>query len=317
MRCGSAVTLALVCMTGAAAAEPSSQERALAESLFREAKGLAKAERYADACPKFEESHRLDPQLGTLLHLATCHEEQGKTASAWAEYSAAVELASERGDRRREKLASDRAAALEPTLSRLTLTREGRARPAAVTVRLDQKPIGEAMLGTAMPVDPGEHVVTVSADGYATWTREVRVEANGARVALRIGDLRPTREEPAPPDEPPPAPSTSGMETAGWVILGVGAASLLAGGGLGIAAALERDAADEECEGRFCSDEGLAGHDTAQTYATISTVGFIVGLAGAGAGIALVAFAPSSPGVGRLQLTPTLGGGTLGFGGRW
>lgn len=314
--------MATLSLASPAAAEPSSQERALAESLFREAKGLAKAEKYRDACPKFEESQRLDPQLGTLLHLATCHEQQGKTASAWAEYSAAAELATERGDGRRKKLASARAAALEPTLSRLTLSRDPRARPADVAVRLDEQPIGAAMLGTAMPVDPGDHVVTASAEGFVTWTREVHVEAGGARVALDVGDLRPRADAPAPERAAPSTPTTSAMETAGWVIFGVAGATLLVGGGMGIAAALERDAADEACDGRFCSDEGLMRHDTSNTYATTSTVTVIIGLVGVGAGLALVIAAPSkspskSPGVGRLYLTPTPGGGTFGFGGRW
>ena len=45
----------------------------MAESLFREGKRLSSEKKFSEACPKFEESYRLDPGLGTLLNLATCH----------------------------------------------------------------------------------------------------------------------------------------------------------------------------------------------------------------------------------------------------
>ena len=298
------------CAPRLAHAQASSQDKALAESLFRQAKALAKKEKYRKACPKFAESHRLDPQLGTLLHLATCHEQEGKTASAWAEYSAAAELAASKGDRR-AKLATKRAEALEPGLSRLTMKRESGARPRAVNVTLDGKSIGQATLGTAVPVDPGEHQIEASADGYITWTETVDVGRDGEKVTVVIGDLD-KAETPMDPERPSDPTEPSALPTVGWVTFGVGTAVFLTGLGLGGAAAAERDAADEACEGRFCSDEGLAMHDTARDLATASTVMFIVGLVGVGAGITIVLAAPSDEGVSALEVTPTLGGLTLG-----
>jgi hypothetical protein len=49
-----------------------------AERLFAEASALVAAGKYAEACPRFEESERLDGALGTHYNLALCFEKIGK-----------------------------------------------------------------------------------------------------------------------------------------------------------------------------------------------------------------------------------------------
>src|SRR5436190_14534460 len=60
-----------------------SQRESVAESLFRQAREEMKRGEAAAACPKFEESYRLDPSIGTLLNLALCEEALGHSATAW------------------------------------------------------------------------------------------------------------------------------------------------------------------------------------------------------------------------------------------
>ena len=43
-----------------------------ADDLFRKAKKLMAEKKYAEACPKFEESYRLDPGIGGELNIAKC-----------------------------------------------------------------------------------------------------------------------------------------------------------------------------------------------------------------------------------------------------
>ena len=66
----------LIFLAPTAVAQPSG---ALAETLFQEGKRLLDAERYAEACVKFEQSQKLDPAVGTLPLLLVPIRPQGRT----------------------------------------------------------------------------------------------------------------------------------------------------------------------------------------------------------------------------------------------
>src|SRR5450432_2466634 len=83
----------LICAVEPANAQVSQTDRTLAQSLFEQGKQLMQAGRYADACPKLEESQRLDPGGGTMLNLALCYEDEGKISTAWADFKEALSMA--------------------------------------------------------------------------------------------------------------------------------------------------------------------------------------------------------------------------------
>src|SRR5579863_10294220 len=111
--------LATACALGAAMilgrvarADPPVDRKASAQVIFDEARDLVVQKKFAEACPKFAESLRLDRGLGTMLWLADCFENNGQTASAWVQFKEAAAAAALANDPR-EKVARRRVAALE------------------------------------------------------------------------------------------------------------------------------------------------------------------------------------------------------------
>ena len=125
-----------------------------ARSLFDEGRKLLAEGKYSAACPKLEESQKLDPGMGTLFNLADCWEHIGRTASAWARFREVAEAASRSGQHDREKIARARVAALDAKLSRLIV--EVRASDQGLELKKDGVPFGAAQWGSALPTDAGD-----------------------------------------------------------------------------------------------------------------------------------------------------------------
>lgn len=88
-----AIAMALSLRPSAAATQPSTTDKATADALFRAGKELLESGKVAEACAKLAESQRIDPRLGTLLNVAACHEQEGRTATAWSEFNEAASQA--------------------------------------------------------------------------------------------------------------------------------------------------------------------------------------------------------------------------------
>jgi hypothetical protein len=205
--CG--VVLALTLCGATAAHAQSETKTAVAEGLYRQARELMAAGNYDAACPKLAESQRLDPATGTLLNLAACHEKQGKLATAWLEYSDALVAARRDGRDDRVDYARQRAAELEPKLSRLTIVLAPDADEPELTLELDGASVGRAVLGAATPVDPGTHVVRATAPGKKPWQQSIEIGAVADQQSLTVPRL-----EIAPVPEAGPAPTVPAAASA-------------------------------------------------------------------------------------------------------
>lgn len=234
--CGALVASASVVAQPAQAQTDSAAARAL----FTEGRSLMDDERYAEACPKFEESLRLDHGMGTQFNLAHCWEKIGRTASAWALFLDVAAAAKASDQPRREAAARDRAKALQPKLTRLRIDLPDA--PADAVVERDGQEVGKAAWGIATPVDPGTHVVRVSAPGKDPWSDEIDVPAAARTFSVTVPALT---DAPAPPPSATPsdqaqapveadldAPSdggSNGQQVAALVVGGVGLAAAATG----------------------------------------------------------------------------------------
>ena len=279
-----------------------SSDKGMAEALFRAAKDLQAQGKLADACPKFAESHRLDPKPGTILNLASCHELEGRTASAWADYSEAATFAARAHQAEREKLARSKVEELGKRLSYVTFRFPD---VKELTVLLDGKTLTTAAAGTRVPIDPGEHLLDARATGRTSWTGHVKIEAGPGEQTVVVpmladetsaADLQ--RGPPAPPgvssaggEEPSPRDGST-QRAAGWITLGIGVAAVGAGTFFGLRTLSDKSTVDEHCAGSHCDDAGLRANDAAKDSATLSTIAFIVGGAVLATGIVLLVTTP-------------------------
>ncbi len=269
---------------------------AVAESLFQEGKDLLQAKQFREACPKLEESQRLDPATGTLIALAVCHQALGKTATAWSEFVAAAEAAAteERADR--VAFAKEHADALAPKLSQVKVEiAPATAALHGVDVVRDGAPLRAALWGTWLPLDPGWHTIVVSAPQHRSETLRFLVGEQRDAKVLQVPDLNPVL-----PLGEPRAERWRALDEgrprrlAGYVVGAVGIAALGAGSYFGVRAIQHHDQALQRCTPARCTDpEAVHLNDDAKLSANVSNVGIGLGLVGIAVGVALVLTSPS------------------------
>ena len=286
----------------------------LAEALFRDGRDLMAAGKYSEACPKFAESNRIDPKLGTLMNLALCHDKAGRSATAWAEYVEAAGVARRLGQAEREQVARDRAGELERSLSHVVI--DG---PTATgeTVTLDAQTIGAGAFGTPVPVDPGDHVVRAAAPGRKAFAESFSLDGKSSTRSVHLPELEPDATAGAAPQpaaaatvapETSPAgaatPGPSSMRTAGWITGGAGVVLVAVGSIFGVEAFSQKSTAESECDARYCTQKGLDAIGAMHTSEAVSTITIGAGLAAIGAGAYLVLSHGPHEGAATVRVSP-------------
>jgi hypothetical protein len=221
------------------------------------ARSLEKVGRLVEASERYAEISRLPvPTLKAEVH-------------AQAQRDAALELE-----------------ALRPRLPRLKISVSGLTPGAKVT--LDGRPFAVALLDTAVPVDPGEHVVEV-VEGDRSDRRTLAIgERESQALSLLLPPPPPAAPEPqAPPPSavpvtPLPQRDDSGprpLVVGGWIGVSVGAAGLLLGGISAGIAWKQNEALEESggCEEDVCAPSLQADVDSYARSRIASTVGFVLG----------------------------------------
>jgi hypothetical protein len=309
MRCGAPlVALALFCaMPAGAQEEPSAADMGAARALGQEGVKLAEAGNCEEAVDKLSRAEKIFHAPTTLARLGECQVQLGKVVEGTENLNRVsrenlaptAPAAFREAQERARKVLAD----AKPRIAKLKIAV---AAPAGVqfVVKLDGEPVPAANLNTNRPTDPGEHVVEASAPGYKNATAKVRL-ADGAldsvALTLEVDPNAPKTPLVAPtapgtaPGAPPPEGTGPRNRLPAYVALGVGAVGLGVGAIFGIVALGKKSDLDSACSNKVCPSASQQDTiDSGKTFGTISTVGFVVGVVGAGVGTVLLLTGGSS-----------------------
>ncbi|MDI3287439.1 hypothetical protein [Polyangium sp. 15x6] len=275
--------------------------KARAQKLFFEGLADIEAGHKQAGCTKLRESLSLFATPNTLFNVARCDEDEGRIAAALEYWQRGLSLIDAKDPR--AKVAKARIDALDTRVPRLrVLSPEGQVSGA---ISLDGKDLGPSKLEAPLRVEPGKHVIVVRAPGREDKRYEVDLaEKERTEVVAEPGPEVVPVDVPKPPPStnssaqvPPPSPTpASGRRTAGFVVGGVGLLGIVAAGITG-GMLVARDAQImNDCDENGVCVKGSDGYALSQASGPLlvgNAVAWGVGIAGIGAGLALVLTAPS------------------------
>lgn len=309
------------------------------DRLFDEGRALMQKGAYAEACAKFGESFAKAHSPGRALNLSACEEKQTHLvkAIAWLD-EALSELAP--ADERVPGATAKRDE-LEARLPKLTVTlRKGS--PDDATLTIDGVLVKS---GARTPVDPGTHQIIARASGHRDETQTVSISEKDTRsieatigppgegtppptvappVSVSTTSPAPTSSTPSEPPAPPLRPVAASdphrgdaQRTAGWVVGGVGATSLIGAivtGSIMLAKNGAYHACGKDGDQPCSREENPDAHDARNLGSALripNAVLFGVGLAGVGLCPILVLTAPKA--TTSASASPVIGPGMAGM----
>jgi len=220
----------------------------------------------------------------------------------------------------------------QPKIAKLTVQVRA-SEGLAYRITVDGKELPSVLVGVGRPIDPGFHHLCVRGEGVRPFDQTVTLEEGGSEMVTLL--VEPDSRKP-PGDGPSAAASAAsatssnsdrsgddGGETArlaGYVSLGVGGVGVAVGSVFGLFATGKKSELVDVCSGGRCPPSAEDDIDSMNTSATISTVGFGVGLVGLGLGAYLLLTggqsedAPASSGdAAAVRVMPWLGPGVTGL----
>jgi hypothetical protein len=290
-----------------------------AEYLFQQGLDAMKRNQFKEACDAFAGSNEADPSPGTQINLALCNEKQNKLASAWGWYRTAAGSADQRQQKERAELARGEASKLEAKLHKLVIS--VKLPTTGMTVTRNGAAVPSAVLGTDVPIDPGDYLVEVNAPAKKTWKQIIHIASGPGVDRMEVPALEdaPVGTGPGPGpvaggdyNKPVGSSEGSAQRTVGFVLGGAGILALVTAGGIQIfnlavtdsqykdiaekrtASKCGTAAAESSCGGEKGLDSTLQSKDDARNSNELAAI--IVGATGGAmvvAGIVLLLTAPS------------------------
>jgi tetratricopeptide (TPR) repeat protein len=260
-------------------------------------KGLAdmKAHKYAEACAELAESYRLDPHAGGLFTLAECENQWGKIESAIKDYDGFLGLVDNLPPKEkarqadRAKVAAERRAALARDVPSLTISLDN-AVPEGSTVAIDGHAVAPASLNQLIPLDPGDHQVTLTTPDGRTKQQHVKLNKGDAQaITLELSTRGASSTSPPATKEEASSSPDATWKTAAFVTGGVGAAAVVVGVVTGAIVLADKSSIDSHCPTPTTCDSTADANsaNAAKSLGWASTGMFVGGVAALGAAAGL------------------------------
>lgn len=296
------MALAAVSLRSPAAHAQTPSEIATAKQWF--ADGLAKEEKgdFAGSLELFKRAAQVKRTPQIVYHVGFCESRTGALVEALVDLESAVALA-------RTAHADDVVAAATAELAdvqrrapRVEVRTPDDTTPARFVV--DGRSVALSMLRTPMPLNPGEHTVTVELANGGTATKTVTL---AERDAIKV-DLVPVASGATPPPTPASVPAREkpaaavlrspeerGSSTVPWILVGGGAAVAITGAVLMVVARGNEGDLDEKCPTHTnCSSSLESDYDSAKTFNALGIGLGAVGIVAAGVGVSMLVLRPST-----------------------
>lgn len=289
------------------AVDSSAESLKRAREQFGQALALQTAGDWAGALALLKDVAAIKSTPQVRFNMALCEEKLGRLVAALGDYElAAADARAEKADQVAEEV-EGRLESLRQRIPKITIKRGSGAE--AATVAVDGTSIGDQAIGTPMPTDPGPHTVEAKAPGFKPF-----------RKALRLAEQQSETVEIVLEPEPVPPPGVAGggagqapgrSPVFGYVIGGIGIASLGASGiFFGLRAGKISDL-DKACPNRTCPSDQQSDIDAGKLYTTIANVTLAVGVAAVAGGVVLILSSGPSKQEPAVALAPAPGGAQL------
>jgi hypothetical protein len=328
-------------ITIARADEPTAEQTAAARALGMEGVRLADSGDCPKAIDPLTRAESLHHAPTTLERLGECHIAVGKLVIGTEELNRVIHEPLAPNAPPAFTAAQERAkGAIDAALAKIGKLRIHVERPAGVDpkVKVDDDAVMTAMLDADRPTDPGTHKVTATAQGMKPAETSITL-ANGQSQSVSL-TLEPDPNAvvappvPAPgvpaatgpasaPAEPPPAAAPKSKVPA-IVAFSAGGVGLVVGSIFGAMALGTKSSLDKACPSKTdCPATSQSDISSLGTNATVSTIGFGVGIVGVGLGTVLLIMesgsssppataARATPAAPKSHVTPYFGLGTAG-----
>ncbi len=319
---GSKARAFLIAMTlaGPALADPTPQEKETARNLMDEGRELRDDKKDPKAAlQRFIGADQIMHVPPTTFEVAATQAQLGQLVEARETLARLLSTPPKAGEPPQFKDARNKGQALDDSLASRIATLVVSLKNAApgAQVMIDGVALPQALIGLPARANPGHHVIIANAK--TTEGREEIDLREGERKEVTIELVSRGVDHETIVKETPVGTETThggGARTVGFVVLGVGGASLVVGGITGALTLSAQSDLATKCPNHICGPESHDALASANTLGLVSTITFIAGGVLAATGIVMVIVGkPTATKEEHARVVPWIGPGSAGLAG--